>query len=940
MNPTLRLISGNDSIELMNATGALYAGWTPSFTPHKSVYADSAMANERRLVFQKQGTAIETINLHVRAECQDDAIDILRRIELMLEEVRNYWTKPPSANIDPVYIKAKAANETNARYAIILDGRIDEHADPFRQPFFVSGKALIDSIVLLLERGQWSDKPPGESEAGTFLYSTSGLYDYLEYDDTGDYLNCGTNAVLENIVDGGFTVEGWFRFSGDIGLGYKTMGLVSHLKDGTPDKNWVFAALVNKYGNHGIGGTVFGSTNAHTTSWEANPPVFVPVGGWVYLAFIVFRDPNIAAVGNFRIRLVINGATAVTSDAGYTHVYDASQDLYVGNLTTEINGMYGDIKWVRISEGNLYTAGYVGNLTTDGVQHPNGYWIFYDYTPPDFCTPPEITSRTIAQWNMDEGTGATVDNAVGLAALDGTITNAAWAEEGGCGASNQEDIGGKAYIAGFDANVQITDAYRFDASGPSWSGNLIGSSLPYLLFPEPAATGDYLYIGNSGIDPATDGPFCSVIFDMDAQIDDGDWSHAAPYYWDGAAWTQVSDSGDETEDFHKRGVNARTWTLPDANDWVKGNLFTILGGTAPGVNGWWIRLGITVTSAPTNSPEQHNRDLYTANRSGIIVPEGTVVGDIGALCAMTLSQINGVYDSVVVGSRKVESGDPFVPFIHTTNNVHNHAGITISGDGTDAATTLWPSGEHREASLVGDGTDTVTITLDSSIAPAYAGKFRAFLVIGDDNTDFSEETFTLSYKINDVDIAIENKPVVLPDFGKFHSEAVTIDLGTVDLSQDPDDINQLIFDITVRVTGAGFIMDWEMYALALVPTDGDLFLDISNPATGPESKHVGWTGATQSFVEDKLVVDGVSSPLSGLSAKVRNVSDAISANYVVSSPSGMILPSGEFSLWFVFYSRERYEAGATDYDYRSGAHITNAVSYGVAQQYRLMRGSS
>ena len=916
MTPTFRLVSGNDSIELMNATGALYAGWRPVIAPYKSVYADSSMADERRLVYQRKNSAIETVNLHVRAGCQDDAIDMLRRIESMLQEVRDYWTKPPSANLDPVYIRVKAANETNYRYAILLDGRIDDHANPFAQPFFGTGESVIESLTMLLERGQWSDKTPGDSDAGTFLYAASSLYNYLEYDAVGDFLNCGDDPVLENLVDGGFTVDGWFRIN-DQGGTPITMGLVDHTS-GTD--NWRLSVVVDANNKTSVEAIVYGTANAYIISaFGGVQGVVVPTDQWAHIVMQIKID--LASLA-FTIDLFVDGTWFGESTIGNTHDYDETQDLYIGNHTSGTEGLDGDIKWARITDGELYTE-------RDVVGSP------INLDPPAFCDAPPITGRTIGQWEMSEGTGATVDNATGLAALDGTITNAAWGVEAGCSSADQQNIGEKSYVAGFDARVAITDAYRFDATGSTWSGNLIGSGTPYLLYPEPVATGDFLYIGNSGVE--TDGPFCSAIFDMGSRIDDGDWSVSTPQYYTGAAWANVSGVGDETDDFATQNVSAVSWELP--SDWAKANLNGLFGGGAPNVNGWWIRFPVVVSSAPTDSPEQKNSDIYTANVSGVTIPSGTVSGDIGAIGAITSRQINGAYDSMLVGSRFLSDGDPFVPFIHTTNNVHNHAGITVSGDGSDTSSPTWPSGEYRSGTIDASTPHTITITLDDSVASYYAGRFRALCVVGIDVTDEDDVYVTLSYKINDVDISISNSRRQIKYGDANAGEPNTIDVGEVNISQDPGNVSQIIFDILVSAEAED---KYRLYALILLPADGDMFLDSSNPATGIGSKHVGWgADLAASRLTDRLTVDHISSPVSGLKSFVTSASGNISANYVTSTPSGVVYPIGESALWFVFYNREPYSVGGGGNEERvTGPHITNAISYTLAQLYRLMRGTS
>lgn len=104
-------------------------------------------------------------------------------------------------------------------------------------------------------------------------------------------------------------------------------------------------------------------------------------------------------------KVLTGGAT--TSPPAMTHS-GSSASLYpvqIGGATGDAltTGFAGWIGWVRISK----TARTASSVSLAG-------------------TPPAVDSNTLAQWNMAEGTGAVLDDAVGVASHDGAITGARW----------------------------------------------------------------------------------------------------------------------------------------------------------------------------------------------------------------------------------------------------------------------------------------------------------------------------------------------------------------------------------------------------------------------------------------------------------------------------------------------------------------------------------
>ncbi|HXV42960.1 MAG TPA: hypothetical protein VEC96_07845, partial [Anaerolineae bacterium] len=154
------------------------------------VFQDSPIAAGRRLVFDVDGTAIESLDLAVNSHNQNNLITQAQDLLRLLLKARAYGSV--SWQDDPVWIKAKATCETNARYAQIISFSIPQLDNPYAQPFFSAAQiAAMDDITLSIERDHWlSEQPEAQVDvtasnsqawnygsAGTFGTSTEqGLY--------------------------------------------------------------------------------------------------------------------------------------------------------------------------------------------------------------------------------------------------------------------------------------------------------------------------------------------------------------------------------------------------------------------------------------------------------------------------------------------------------------------------------------------------------------------------------------------------------------------------------------------------------------------------------------------------------------------------------------------------------------------------------------------
>ena len=87
--------------------------------------------------------------------------------------------------------------------------------------------------------------------------------------------------------------------------------------------------------------------------------------------------------------------------------------------------------------------------------------------------------------------------------------------------------------------ANISHIFNYDASGGTYSSNLIGASLPYSLFPSSTAVGDAVYFGSQTLTDS--GPFNSVVLDI------GTAAAATSFtilwrYWDGSVWANITFS--------------------------------------------------------------------------------------------------------------------------------------------------------------------------------------------------------------------------------------------------------------------------------------------------------------------------------------------------------------------------------------------------------------
>jgi hypothetical protein len=202
-------------------------------------------------------------------------------------------------------------------------------------------------------------------------------------------LAAGTAVVTcGDVPTGGLsalTVEGWFRV---LAISQANRPLLT--KYGATGHEW--ALYVSRDGR-----AYFAVFSAGGVNIAHSGPGAVQYNRWIHVAGCY--DGSDCAI-------FVDGAdaTEVSRSAGGA-VSNTTQAVRLGGFIGEEGpGFIGRLGWSRVSR----VCRYPGNIR--GVDQP-----------------PTVDGNTIAQWNVSEGSGATLDNAEGTAAYDGVITGGAWA---------------------------------------------------------------------------------------------------------------------------------------------------------------------------------------------------------------------------------------------------------------------------------------------------------------------------------------------------------------------------------------------------------------------------------------------------------------------------------------------------------------------------------
>jgi len=162
LNPKLNITDGTTTVNLLDLHGFTLQDWKPAVAEPKGggTFRSSPLTDGRKLSYRKMDNVIDTFNLVGAKDSQNLMITSIQELERLLEKATSYWTS--DFQNEPVWIEAKAANETNTRYAVIVDYRLTGFGGPYQQPFFGSDCNSATEVILLVEHKFWQETIPGE----------------------------------------------------------------------------------------------------------------------------------------------------------------------------------------------------------------------------------------------------------------------------------------------------------------------------------------------------------------------------------------------------------------------------------------------------------------------------------------------------------------------------------------------------------------------------------------------------------------------------------------------------------------------------------------------------------------------------------------------------------------------------------------------------------
>jgi len=515
---------------------------------------------------------------------------------------------------------------------------------------------------------------------------------------------------------------------------------------------------------------------------------------------------------------------------------------------------------------------------------------------------------------------------------------------------------------------------------PAWSGNLMTAALPYAL--TPALAGGQVGLTYFGIDStlANDGPFVNLIFDIGTAsanlvINQG-WQYYNPV---AAAWTPLNIINDDTFDpgdyFSHTGIQSVHFGADltigfGADDWATANLLAILGGGAPNVTGWWVRVGYQDNGAAITVPTQQNRDVYTVVWPYTELQADQAIGNINALSNLRIFAETGDSDTQVmspssqaetgrlfIGLRALDRGVDFSAYINAPDTQNVPGGITTAVFAASAffSTSFVPSGRAVQYTSAGAGLiKSWSVAWSAAFIDQYRGKYRLFVRVRTD--DSTPEDSSVQARLS-VRTEYGVAGVLYTDYWTSDEAVLNIDLSAA--AAQNDDLFELIdlgeIELPAPVkslldaeTGNNIRLD--LYANAatgqtvlfcdvvLVPIDEWAIELLEHKNQTPAGRHPLQLWKDQQFYSANrryFSLDaGVSVPKEFVRANLHETDGSFVTNWLsVKNNRPFIAPSGAQRLWFL--------SGAHRGDgFLSGQDTTFTVALDRNAQYLGPRGAA
>jgi hypothetical protein len=402
----LSIGTATNRINLLDPASSLLLDWKPRPGDHRGSFRESPAADYRQMASYRDVSTMETFRVHVKGLDQDLAVVVTQNIRRMLRLAIDFWVQNWRTNDDLVYLSAQAMCETNRRYAVVIDGRLLGDKSPFAQPFTAAVKS---NMSLIVERGPWTANAPGvgtQLELASYLQSCQPHY--LSFDGSDDYVNCHSDAVLDDLINGAaMEVDGWVRPVAGWPVPQISKDFIcKHFNNPALD-GW----RMYMYEQGGQGLVFYAYYDGAQNAWAASgTDEFAPDGEWWYVYGCIDDTGALTPIAK-RPYLNINGvwvasyAMHITGVGNY--VADAAEDLRIAwNGYTSGSQFEGLMGWWRLRNTISRTVGV-------------------NFDVPDRCVVPIPDANTVGIW-IFEGTGLTTGNRGSGTTAGDLINGPAW----------------------------------------------------------------------------------------------------------------------------------------------------------------------------------------------------------------------------------------------------------------------------------------------------------------------------------------------------------------------------------------------------------------------------------------------------------------------------------------------------------------------------------
>ncbi len=665
--PLLLVTDGTTDVHLLGPKSIIRVkDWRPQRAARRTNWRTATLLDGRRPVSDNAENIVDNFTMQLQHADQNLLIEHVQNLEMLLTKAREYWFAP--AQNDPVWIEARAPDETNTRYSIIVDYQAQDDAFPYGPPFFdPSEGAGYNEWKLTLEHCEWRDQPPGQQACVEL--GTKHLYPRV-YDTVVEAVGESTDDAYVNTFGSVIQLATTSLQMGDAGGGASNLhaGLRFTTVPVPPNAIIVAAFLRFVAGTNQAGATC-------TVRIRGEDPSFGCATYGTYANFV--------------------GRTLKTAYVDWSPgAWVAGTAYDSADIAAIVQAIVDDSSWAL--NGDMCFQLRNQGSTAGAVREPAA-WDHAAYNPPElhivYAVPDELESGWDADCNIQ-------------------------------------------MIANKHVDSQLSHLFYYDASAGTYSGNLLGTALPYAMLPAVVAAGDCIYFGVADGLPGA-GPFDNLIFNLSVggTYTTAVWEFqtaafpAAPAF---TAYSTFANCLDTTAELTNVGFGS-VFFYPQVT-WRR--------NTVNGIYGWWMRLRVTNAGAG-GPPTQKTVDVYSAIWNYVDVPAETVPGTLPALQKLGVYNASGHTDNpqpdlywnalgwFIAGLRSKARGENFrsmllASTLHEPDNIAVTLG-TATTELTGRATTVggslaWYVSAGVEAMLT-----RVRWSFNTLIAKEYKGLYHAFV---------------------------------------------------------------------------------------------------------------------------------------------------------------------------------------------------------------------